>query len=278
MASARPGIHVTVQDYVDVHDNPQRFGVKRCRRMAALADELYARAVTRDATSHPMIADLRARTGKDAAQMLHAGLEPVDFNHVARKAPGTSPAIRIAYAGTILVEDVFALFVSAVESIRGGLARPLELHLFGAHTYAGRPWFRRDWMLEHGNLPEPELLTRLREYDWGLAPMALTDSDPRYNRFSFPTKFITYLAAGLPLITLGHPESAVMKLATQYTVGFVSSSGEREALAAQLNTALETHSPWERYAQEIKRCARVEFDAERMRRTLYACFQKCAAP
>ena len=133
-------------------------------------------------------------------------------------------------------------------------------------------------MLEHGNLPEPELLTRLREYDWGLAPMALTDSDPRYNRFSFPTKFITYLAAGLPLITLGHPESAVMKLATQYTVGFVSSSGEREALAAQLKTALETHSPWERYAQEIKRCARVEFDAERMRRTLYACFQKCAAP
>jgi hypothetical protein len=39
-------------------------------------------------------------------------------------------------------------------------------------------------MEEHGNPPEPER-ARLREHDLGFAPMALTDSDPRYNRFSF---------------------------------------------------------------------------------------------
>ena len=69
---------------------------------------------------------------------------------------------------------------------------------------------------------------------------------------------------------------AVMKMAAQYPVGFASSSREREALAVQLKAALESHSPWERYAPEIKHCARKEFNAERMRRTLYACFQKCA--
>ena len=137
-----PSYHITVQDYVDVHDNPQAFGRGRCARMAAVADELYTHATTRDATSHPMIADLRARTGKDAAQMLHAGLEPADFDFLGRKAPIQSRAIRIAYAGTILVEDALRC-LSAVESTCGALAKPVELHLFGAHTYANRRWPRR---------------------------------------------------------------------------------------------------------------------------------------
>jgi hypothetical protein len=268
--------HITVQDYVDVHNNPQAFGRQRCARMAALADELYARAVTRDATSHPMIADLRARTGKDATQMLHAGLEPADFTCLEGKTPGTSPLIRIAYAGTILVEEAFALFVSAVDSIRGGLAKKVEIHLFGAHTYAGRPWFRSEWMTEHGNLRELELLERLRACDWGFAPMSLTDDDPRYNRFSFPTKFITYLAAGLPIITIGHPESSVSKMAAQYDLGFSTSAATGAELSAQLKTALSTPAHWEHHREAVLRCARVEFDAVRMRQTLHACFSKCA--
>jgi hypothetical protein len=268
--------HITVQDYVDVHGNPQAFGRKRCARMAALADELYARALTRDATSHSMIADLRARTGRDAAQMLHAGLEPADFDFLEHKAPRHSSVVRIAYAGTIVVEDVFELFVSAVEGLRGALPKPVELHLFGAHTCAGRPWFRHDWMTEHGNLPEPELLARLRGCDWGFAPMSLTDDDPRYNRFSFPTKFITYLAAGLPIITIGHPESSVTKMAAQYDVGLSTSTMTVAALSAQIKSALGVPSPWERHCEGIRRCARVEFDVVRMRQTLYACFSKCA--
>src|SRR5215204_4954999 len=56
------GYHVTLQDYVDVHGQMRKFGNARCRRMAVLADQLYTRATTRDATSHPMIEDLRNRT------------------------------------------------------------------------------------------------------------------------------------------------------------------------------------------------------------------------
>ena len=271
-----PRYHVTVQDYVDIHGNPLRFGVTRCRRMAAMTDELYAGAATRDATSHPMIADLLGRTGQPAAQMLHAGLERADFEFLEGKSPRESPAIRIAYAGTILVEEVFELFVAAVESIRSALARPVELHLFAAHTYARRQWFDQRWMVEHGNLPEPELLVRLREYDWGFAPMALHDEDPRYNRFSFPTKFISYLAAGLPVITMGHALSSVMKMAMRYDVGLCSRSGDTGALAAELKGALSAPSRWERHREAILRCARTEFDAARIRQTLYRCFSTCA--
>jgi glycosyltransferase involved in cell wall biosynthesis len=269
--------HVTVQDYVDVHDNRRRFGFDRCKHMAAMADWLYADATTRDATSYPMIADLRARTGADAAQMLHAGLEAEDFEYLAKGNGRPANTIHIGYAGTILVEEVFELFVSALESVRSALPKRVELHLFGAHSYAKRRWFNREWMVENGNLREPELLAKLRNCDWAFAPMALTDNDPRYNRFSFPTKFITYLAAGLPVITLGHPESSVMKMAARYDVGLTTSTGDSRTLSEQLRAALNDPSPWNSHGKEIIRCARTEFDAERMRRTLHDCFQKCAA-
>jgi hypothetical protein len=132
-------------------------------------------------------------------------------------------------------------------------------------------------MFEHGNLSESALLVKLRECDWAFAPMALTDHDPRYNRFSFPTKFITYLSAGLPIITLGHPESSVMKMAAHYDVGLTTSTRDSSTLSEQLRVALNDPSPWKHHREEIIRCARAEFDAEKMRRTLYECFQKCAA-
>jgi hypothetical protein len=270
--------HVTVQDYVDVHNNPRRFGRERCRRMAAMADQLYARSRTRDATSHPMIEDLQARTGQKAAQMLHAGLESADFAFLEKKVSRKTNGIRIGYAGTILVEEVFELFVSAIRKLRSALPRPVEIHLFGSHSYASRPWFDPGWMVEHGNLTEPDLLARLRECDWGFSPMALTDEDPRYNRYSFPTKFITYLAAGLPIITLGHSQSSIMRMAAGYEVGPHTATRDADLLAGELSPALMLQSPWVQYGKEIVRCARGEFDAERMRRKLYQCFTEGVSP
>lgn len=270
------GYHVTVQDYVDVHGQVQKFGRARCLRMAAGADRLYAKATTRDATSHPMIADLHARTGAAAAQMMHAGLEPADFKFLAGKSQESEAGIRIAHAGTIVVPKEFALFVAALDRARRHLPAPVSLHFFGSHSYAGEPWFNASWMREHGNLADAELLAALRGCTWGFAPMALTDHDPRYNRFSFPTKFITYLAAGLPVITLGHKESSVMQMAGRYSVGLTTSVGDLDSLSAQLCETLATPTPWLRYGPEIVRCAEVEFDAQRMRSRLYECFAQCA--
>jgi Glycosyl transferases group 1 len=272
------GFHLTMQDYVDVHGQETKFGIPRCRRMAAAADRLYAAATTRDATSHPMIEDLQRRTGAKAAQMLHAGLEREDFDFIAHKdsrCRNSSTAIKIAYAGTILVEHSFELFVSAIKEIRKSLPRRVELHLFGAHSYAQRKWFDSEWIIEDGNLPEEELLKNLRVCDWGFAPMALNDKDPRYNRFSFPTKFITYLAAGLPIITVGHPESSLTKMARQYEVGLCTSAMTLDELASDLMTLLSAQEPFDKYKAEIIRCATNEFDVERMRRTLSECFEKC---
>ena len=132
-------------------------------------------------------------------------------------------------------------------------------------------------MREHGNLPATQLSQALKECAWGFLPMELADDNPRYNRFSLPTKFASYLAAGLPVITLGHPESSAVKMASQYEVGFCSTTRDLETLSAQLPAVLSELDPKPKYRAEIQRCASAEFDAGRMRTLLCGNFQKCAA-
>jgi hypothetical protein len=271
------GFHTTVQDYMDTAASSARFGIRRSRGWVALADRLYATATTRDATSHPMIADLLARTRQSAVQMLHAGIEQEDLAELEKSVPAVQNQIRIAYAGTILVEREFALFAGALTAIRAQLPARVSLEFFGNHSYRRQPWFEPGWMTEHGNLPEAPLMEALRNCTWGFAPMALTDEDPRYNRFSFPTKFINYLAAGLPVISLGHPESSVVKMARAYQVGVCITASEVREIGDQLAAVLAEPAPKSAHQAAIRRCVLTEFDASRMRATLLACFQKCAA-
>jgi len=205
------------------------------------------------------------------------GLEPDDFAALAAATPAAGEVIRIGYAGTVIVEREFALFVAAVEKIRAQLPRPVSLELFGDHSYRNSRWFNSAWMTERGNLPRAELSAALRQCTWGFSPMALTDDDPRYNRFSLPTKLVSYLAAGLPVITLGHPESTVVQLASAYPMGFCSTAGGVDELAAQLLPALAEPAPGAKYRSGIHRCAQVEFNATALRATLYGQLRKCAA-
>lgn len=276
LPAAGVGFHVTMQDYVDVHGQSRKFGEARIRRMAEAADFLYAAATTRDATSHPLIEDLQNRTGASASQMLHAGLEESDFQYLQAKTESSASEIRIAYAGTILMPREFRLFIEAMRQARPTLPKPAIIELFGAHSYKHESWFDPGWMREHGNLDEESLQTALRSCTWGFAPMSLSDADPRYNRFSFPTKFISYLMAGLPVITLGHPESSVMKMAAKYRVGVAISTGDANRLAEALRESLAGPGPWSRHADEINRCVRAEFDAAKMRQLLRDCFGRCA--
>lgn len=274
--------HTTIQDYPDVHGHAVQWGEDRVTRMARMQEELYVRAASRDATSSPMLEDLRQRTGAGGVQMLHQGLEPGDFARLepARPEGGKPACVRIAYAGTILVEREFALFTQwlgrAFHRPAGAAAndfhpaRPrVELRLFSAHSYADRPWFDRSWMVEHGHLPERALIEALHECDWGFIPMALEEVDPRYNRFSFPTKFITYLAAGLPPIVLGHRQSSVMQLAEQEGVGLRIKDEQSLQQAVELLAVPQR----EHHLEAMKRCARRWFDAPAMRGRLWAAWR-----
>ena len=279
LARTLPGgttpFHVSIHDYMDIRGAIQKFGERRSRQMAAMTDKLYASATTRDAICRAMVDDLRARTGADGS-INRAGLEQADFDFLAVTPERKDGPIRIAYAGTIIAEDTFALFAKSLAQIRGQLPQPVRLDFFGDHSYRSRSWFDAGWMKEHGNLSAPELSQALKGCGWGVSPMKLADDDPRYNRFSLPTKFVSYLAAGLPIITIGHPESTVMKMASQYAVGLSTTDGDPEALGERLLESLSEPEPKKRYRAEILRCALAEFDARSMRAGLYENFQKCA--
>ncbi|HUC83802.1 MAG TPA: hypothetical protein VL970_01310 [Candidatus Acidoferrales bacterium] len=270
------GLHVSIHDYMNDREFGARFGTPRSRRIAALADQLYASATTCDAISRPMLEDLRARTGREGL-ITRAGLEQEDFDNLSSEPKAQNGFIRVAYAGTIVAAEEFALVVRALGRIRGGLPRPLLLEFFGDHSPRSHDWFDANWMNDHGNLPAADLAKALQECDWGVSPMRLADANPRYNRFSLPTKFATYLAAGLPVIVVGHPESAIMKVAGQYQVGPCATDGNLEALSAQLLAALSEANPKAKYRPEIRRCALAEFDVRQMRAALYDHFRACAS-
>jgi hypothetical protein len=131
--------------------------------------------------------------------------------------------------------------------------------------------------------------------------MSLHDDDPRYNRFSFPTKFITYLAAGLPPIVMGHPESSVMKMAEKYDVGLrmtddgfkvkdharQMTDGQKDDLSFPARDSSPPQDPLsvsQRFnfsafpsrresLPAVLQCARAEFDAVAMRKQLWRLFQ-----
>jgi len=265
-------IHATIQDFPDIHQHASLWGLQTVSALVHQQEALYANADSADAISLPMLECLRNRTGKDGAQMLHAGLEPEDFRFLETqpaRLPSTGP-IRIAYAGTILVEPEFSFFSQLLEKIRN-LGVDLRLEFWSAHTYSTRPWFRHEWMKEHGHLSDADLMLHLRQCSWGFIPMSFSDQDPRYNRFSLPTKFISYLAAGLPILSLGHPESSLMKMTTAYQVGLqLTKADQSESSFLPLQISLSESKA--KYTPEILRCARDHFDAEKIRAKLWRCF------
>lgn len=273
LAESGHPFHVSMHDYMNINSARARYGAKRSDRLTSGQFSLYAKASSRDAICREMALDLNQRTGGSEIHIARMGLEADELRSLNSPAPSAGGKIRIAYAGTILVPDEFALFVTALVKIKGQLNRPLSLDFFGNHSYRTEAWFDASWMVEHGNLPGPKLSEALRGCDWGFTPMALNDEDPRYNRFSLPTKFVSYLAAGLPVISLGHPESSVVKIASRHEVGLCLMDTSAEIIAKRLLAALNAKNPKEQYRPGILKCGEQEFDAVKMRDRLHNCFR-----
>ncbi|HHY85014.1 MAG TPA: glycosyltransferase family 4 protein [Verrucomicrobia bacterium] len=105
--------------------------------------------------------------------------------------------------------------------------------------------------------------------------MSLTDEDPRYNRYSFPTKLISYLAAGLPVIGLGHPQSTIIRAVKENRIGLSLTTLDAMSLQAELLNGLggkrdepPDETPWARFGRNVIGYGRREFDAQKMRASL----------
>jgi glycosyltransferase involved in cell wall biosynthesis len=274
LAAALPNLslryHVSVHDFSDIASIRRRVGRRIAKRWQVLTENLYQSSDSRDAISPEMAARLRAKTGKEADFISRAGVEPEEFDYLSRKNPRLGQTIRVAYAGTIIAERSLHLFVEGLQRCREKLPRPIELHFFGAHSYQDRVWFDPSFMVQHGNVPTEELTLRLRDCDWGFAPMEMTNANPEYNCFSLPAKVTTYLAAGLAVISIAHRDSTISRLLNSYDLGPAVDEFSSRNIDEQLNRAFNETKVWQRYGPEVIRCAKTEFDAASMRESLWS--------
>jgi hypothetical protein len=262
--------HLALHDMPDTAGAVAQLGRARTSRFMTYIDELYAQATSRAVVSQAMADEMRRRAGIACSQIFRCAVEPEMLATLSqpRPEPGDD-VIRIGYAGTILAEATFARLIAALQVVRQRTGRKVEIHLYSWHSYKNRDWFDPDIVIEHGAKHELEIYRCYQKLTWGLAIMELDDDNPRYNRFSFPCKFTTCLAAGLPVICIGHHASTLIDLVAHYRLGLSFSDQTTVSLADFFERNLFDFSFFNIYRSEIARCARMEFNAEHNRQKLH---------
>lgn len=267
--------HITVHDLADSVGLVASLGAKRASRFQKMVDDLYADAVSRDVYMQETGDEMERTTGRKADLIIRCGAEPEEIESIRDKTFKLQEGkIQIGYPGTIIAEDTFARFIAALQLIRSEL--PVEVNLFGVHSYRNRSWYDSSLITEHGYLSEEEFDRRYLNCNWGLTIMELDDSNPRYSRFTFPCKFTRSLAAGLPIIAIGHPECTLAQLAGRYKLGPVITASESPEIANALRKVFLQHQDSIELRNELLRCLNSEFSAEVNRTNLHQLFRERA--
>jgi hypothetical protein len=276
--SVKIRLHTTIQDYPDIHGNIARWGLRIAKELSDKQASLYEESNTSDATSLPMLEYLEQKTKKRGVQMLHEGLEVNDFNRIKKKKDQPSKdKIKLAFVGTILASHEFAILIKALK-MAGASKTNMSLEIWSAHSYKKAPWFDSDWMIEHKNQARSVVVEKLAACDWGCLTMPFNAEQDHYTMYSFPTKFITYLAAGIPTIILGPKQSAVTKMADQYNLGLRFYSLDEKEIARDLFVKMDKHKKEQDYSNKVLMCSQKYFSAYQMRKTLWNCLQGSKVP
>ncbi|MFQ5622075.1 MAG: hypothetical protein ACE5FS_01640 [Paracoccaceae bacterium] len=144
--------------------------------------------------------------------------------------PRQGARMRIVFAGQInALRDI----PGAVAELAPRLPEASELHVFSAgrpDIGAGLP--RNFRIIGHRRVAQDSLPRRLSAFDFGLVSL-----DRGFRGPAFPSKILTYLAAGLPVIYRGPQLDAVVELLERRQLGVVLRAGETSDLTSRL-TAL----------------------------------------
>jgi hypothetical protein len=266
--TTRAPTHATIWDYPDIAPNHVRWGFPRCQRMLDWALSVYGVAASRSVISEEMRDDLAAKTRQKDSIIIHSGLEDADVENLAKPAAQPDGVLRIAYAGGINAPDSFSLFVEALVTLRQRARVPIHLEFFGAEQVVTYPWFDVSWMSSHGVLKESELMHKLARCDWGFLAMEISGPNLRYSRYSFPNKFGTYIAAGLPILLLSNFESAAARVMKRFHLGVHLDHAQLEE---HLLRVLRMPDPRKAFRNALLNSAKSEFNMPRIRKDLWNC-------
>lgn len=265
-------VHVSLWDYHDMKPGIRSLGAARARRFMELTFRLIKRADSYNTLCPASMEDIERHTGRKDGLMVHSGFEPHHLQalaSVAAQQPENDGILRVAYVGTIISETGFFKMLEALDKVRASLPQKLVLEFFGNREYRIRPWFKSDWMIEHGLFSDQGLIDALRRCSWGIVVMDPDAEDLQYSRFSFPNKVGTYLSAGVPVLGFGNTESCLIRMMREHDFGRFTTAVEVAEMEKFLRDSFQVSAPREFFREGILRCARTEFDAASMRAKLW---------
>jgi hypothetical protein len=264
-------LHVIVHDFMDHARYSFVRGEGRARRFMRDTERLYALADSRTVISAEMAQELRRVTGRETDLIAPCGVEPDERRHIQdRSPPAPRTAIRIAYPGTITAPGTMSRFMAALGRARSAVPCPVWIDFYGGSDARRNSWFQSEWMTYGGIVSDAELTRRLRSASFGLCLMDDDLSNPRYDRYSFPCKFTTCLAAGLPIIAVGHPESALIRVMDRFPVGLKLEGDALQTWSDKLAAFMTRPDPGVDVREAMMQAAESLFDADKNRRAFQA--------
>lgn len=120
----------------------------------------------------------------------------------------TSIAINLVFAGQLYAKQEFDFLLRSLDLLDWKVAGiPVRLHYFGTSQEINNPN-----VVNHGWIEPSLLISELSKLDIGILPYPAFENIPEVADLSFPSKFATYCAAGIPTIYVGPRNTPVAKM------------------------------------------------------------------
>lgn len=231
----KPTVHVSVHDMADTRDSVSRLGSKVAMRYQLLLESIYQIADTTDCVTEEIGEYLGGVTGKLPNLKIMYGAEQEQIDRLrCKEVKSLTNSFSIGYAGTIITQNTFNIFISAIRILNVEYGFDVRLHLFSSHPYDKYPWFDHKLITLEGFLSGDEFRKKYSSMNYALCMMHLDDSDIRYSSYSIPCKLTKSMAEGVPLLCLAGRDTTVYRMISRYQAGFYSDESDPKLLACKL--------------------------------------------
>ena len=133
--------------------------------------------------------------------------------------------IELGFAGQIYAKKEFDELLRELDKLGWKIANlPVRLHYFGGSRDISNPN-----VINHGWVDPSLLIHELSKLDIGILTYPAFESIPEVSNLSFPSKFATYCAAGIPTVYIGPANTPVSKMITEDTE--IEFSGDQQNIS-----------------------------------------------
>jgi hypothetical protein len=192
------------------------------------------------------MADSLAARGLDRRRIAIINNSPLPIDGMAGELPpllaNGSPLPQFLFAGNLGDFQSLDLLVAAARHL--ALKRKFRLVFLGSGAArlrlmaaAGDELDRTIHFLPYVS-PETALAA-MRRSDFGIVSLA-----PDVYRFAYPSKSMTYLSAGCPLVAVVEPESELARTVTKRGLGYVAAGQSAPAIASVIEQACDERDCW----------------------------------